>query len=198
MKTLISHSLLAATIAVFFACNSDRTKDNNYNDNDHPGTEKSAEQHNDAKFDNQNEKDADFVVDAVKHNLNEIALCDLAMQRATHSEIKQLAKQLSEDHTKANNELTALAQKKSITVPSTMDVESSDYKAINDKSGVDFDKAYYDHVVSMHKDAIQRFENAAQDAKDADIRNWASAQLPTLRAHLDRAMDDQKLAETWK
>jgi putative membrane protein len=94
--------------------------------------------------------------------------------------------------------LSALAQKKNITVPSTVDIESTDYKSLNDKSGVDFDKAYYDHVVAMHKDAIDRFEKAAQDAKDADIRNWASSQLPSLRAHLDRAMDDKKVAETWK
>lgn len=193
MKKIIIHSFLAMGMAGFLAC-SNTQQDRK----DMPGTENSAEEHNEAKFNNENEKDADFVVDAVDHNLREIALCDLAMQRTTHAEIKEMARMLSDHHTKINNELTALAQKKSITVPSTTDVQNSEYKALNDKNGVDFDKAYYDKIVSMHKEAIQRYENAAQDSKDADIRNFAASQLPTLRAHLDRAMDDQKIAENWK
>ena len=198
MKKLMTF-LLAAGITGFFACgNADRNDNNTAADNDRMGTEKSAEEHNDAKFNSDNEKDAAFVVDAVKDNLDEIAMCDLAMQRASHTEIKELAKTLSDHHAKANNELAALAQKKSITIPSTTDVENAEYKNLTNKSGNDFDKEFYNHVVSMHKDAIQRFEKAAQDSKDADIRNYAASQLPTLRAHLDRAMDDQKLAESWK
>jgi putative membrane protein len=193
MKKILLPSILAIAITGFFACSNNQQHDNSV-----PGTENSAEEHNDAKFSNENEKDADFVVDAVNHNLTEIALCDLALQRANHPEIKELAKNLSEHHMKANDELTALAQKKNITVPSTTDVQNSEYKSLNDKSGNDFDKAYYDKVVAMHKDAIDRYEKAAQECKDAEIRNFAAAQLPTLRAHLDRAMDDQKLAENWK
>jgi putative membrane protein len=196
MKKIIS-SVLAVGICAFFACNNaDRTHNNDTADQ--VGTEKSANDHNDAKFNNENKDDADFVVEAVKDNLDEIALCDLAMQRSTHNEIKELAKTLSEHHTKINNELAQLAQKKSITIPAYSEVQNDEYKKLNDKNGVDFDKAYYDKVVSMHKDAIERFEKAAQDSKDTDIRNFASAQLPTLRAHLDRAMDDQKLAANWK
>ena len=194
-KNLINYMVAAALIG-FTACSN-----NNPNNNDKTadvGTPKAAEEHNDAKFDSDNEKDAQFVVDAVNDNLIEISLCDLAMTRSTHQEVKDLAKALSEHHTKANNELTALAQKKNITVPSSTDLKNSEYNALNDKKGNDFDKAYYDKIVSMHKDAVDRYEKAAQDCKDAELRNYASAQLPSLRAHLDRAMDDQKLADNWK
>jgi putative membrane protein len=200
MKKRMIYFLLVPGIAAFFACsNTDRNDNNTYadNDKDRVGTEKDANEHNEAKFDNKAENDADFVVKAVKQNLDEIALCDLAMQRATHNEIKELAKTLNAAHTKANNELTRIAKEKSITIPVTTDVQSDDYKSLNDKNGNDFDKAYYDKVVAMHKDAVDRYEKAAKDAQDADIRNFAAAQLPTLRAHLDRAMNDQKLAESW-
>jgi hypothetical protein len=73
MKTILSHSLLAGAITVFFACNNADKHDTTTADNDRVGTEKSAEEHNDAKFNSDNEKDAQFVVDAVKHNLDEIA-----------------------------------------------------------------------------------------------------------------------------
>jgi putative membrane protein len=194
MKKLILNSLLAFALVCFFACsNNQQTAENKQ-----PGTTDNAEEHNDAKFNNENEKDAEFVVDAVEHNLIEISLCDLALQRATHPEVKELAQTLSDHHTKANNELVQLAQKKNITVPSSTPVESSEYKALNDKSGTDFEKSYYNKVVEMHKDAVSRFEKAAQDLTDSELRNYAANQLPTLRTHLDRTMDGQKLADNWK
>jgi putative membrane protein len=194
MKKSILYSVIALATAGFFACSSNTNKDTAHE----AGTPESAEQHNDAKFNNDNESDAQFVVDAAQDNLLGISLCDLAMSRSTHPEVKELAKNLSDHHTKAQNELAALAQTKNITIPTSHDPEAAEYKSLNDKSGTDFEKSYYNKVVDMHKDAISRYEKAAQDSKDADIRNWASAQLPTLRAHLDRAMDDQKLADNWK
>ncbi len=186
-------SLLALCIVGFFACSNNQTADK-----DVQGTPQNAEDHNDAKFDNENEKDAAFVVDAANANLTAISLCDLAMNRATHQEIKDLAKTVSEHHLKANNELNTLAQSKNITMPTSSSIKDAEYKNLNEKSGNDFDKAFYDKIVAMHKETIDRFEKASQDAKDADLRNYAASQLPTLRAHLDRAMDDQKLAENWK
>ena len=40
--------------------------------------------------------------------------------------------------------------------------------------------------------AIELFENAAADCTDPDIKAWATATLPILRTHLDRAMTCQK------
>ena len=197
MKNKILYFLLVPGITALFACSNTDRNNNNNNSADNVGTEKSAEEHNDAKFDNENENDAQFVVDAVKQNLDEIALCDLAMQRANHSEIKEMANMLNASHTKANNELTRIAKEKSITIPMTTDLQGPAYKSLNDKNGNEFDKAYYDKIVEMHKEAVNRYEKASQDAKDVDIRNFAASQLPTLRAHLDRAMDNQKLAEGW-
>jgi putative membrane protein len=193
MKKILINTLLSCFVVAFFACSN-----NTNHQNDQPGTANSAEEHNDAKFTSDNEKDAQFVVDAARDNMLEISLCDLAISRSTHQEVKDLAKNLSDHHSKAENELAQLAQKKNITIPSDAERESADYKALSDKTGNDFEKSYYSRIVDLHKDAISRFEKAAQDCKDADIRNWAASQLPTLRAHLDRAMDDQKLADNWK
>ena len=192
MKKTLIYSMLAFAVVCFVACSNNANKENK-----EIGSTDAAEEHNDAKFNSDNEKDAQFVVDATRDNLISISLCDLALSRSTHPEVKELAKNLSDHHTKAQNELAALAAKKNITIPSTPDTEASEYKTLNDKSGNDFEKTYYNKIVDMHKAAISRFEKAAQDSKDADIRNWASAQLPTLRTHLDRAMNDQKLADNW-
>jgi putative membrane protein len=160
-------------------------------------TKNVAEEHNNAKFgDNKQEKDAQFLVNAAEINLEEISLGQLAQQNGTTTHAKELGKMMEDAHTKALNDLTALAKKKMITIPtSPTDNAQNDYKKLNDKSGINFDKEYADMMVSGHKDAIAVFEKASTDCSDSDIKEWATAMLPNLRAHLDHAIDCQKKCE---
>ena len=153
-----------------------------------------AEEHNDAKFDNnKQEKDAQFLVNAAEINLEEIQLGKLAQQNGKTTHVKELGKMMEDAHTKSLTDLTALAQTKMITIPTSPTDDAQDaYNKLNKKSGNDFDKAYADMMVSEHKDAISTFEKASTDGNDTDIRNWATASLPDLRAHLDHSIDCQE------
>jgi putative membrane protein len=158
-----------------------------------------AEEHNDAKFDQNktegstvNEKDAQFLVDAAAINLEEIQLGQLAQQKATMQDVKDMGKMMEEQHTKSLNELKDLAAKKMITIPTSPTEDGQDhYNKLNDKTGHDFDKEYCDKMVNGHKDAIDKFEKASANCNDADIKEWASATLPALRNHLDHALTCQ-------
>jgi predicted outer membrane protein len=55
------------------------------------------------------------------------------------------------------------------------------------KSGAEFDRDYVDLMVDSHEDAVRLFQRAAKDAKDADVRSYASAHLAALQAHLNQA-----------
>jgi putative membrane protein len=148
-----------------------------------------AEEHNDSKFDNKNEKDAQFLVDAAEINLKEIQLGQLAQTNAQTADVKDLGKMMEEQHTKTMNELKDLAAKKMVTVPTTLtDDGQDDYKKLADKKAKDFDKDYCDMMVKGHKDAIDKFEKASTECNDADIKEWASMTLPALRNHLDHAL----------
>jgi putative membrane protein len=88
------------------------------------------------------------------------------------------------DHSKANEELKALAAGKNVILPTTM--ADDEQKHINDMSamkGADFDKHYVDMMVDDHDKDVKMFEEAAEDAKDPDIRAWASKTLPVLKEH---------------
>jgi putative membrane protein len=161
------------------------------------GTEDSkdvAEERNDAKFDdNKQQQDAQFLVNAAEINLEEIQLGQLAQQKGTVTHVKELGKMMEDAHTKSLRDLTALAAKKRITIPTSSTDNGRDlYQKLNEKSGKDFDKAYADMMVNRHKDAIAAFEDAATDSHDADIKNWATTTLPTLRTHMDHSLDCQK------
>ncbi|MEP7168104.1 MAG: DUF4142 domain-containing protein [Bacteroidota bacterium] len=156
-------------------------------------TKEVAEEHNDAKFDdNKSEGDAQFLVDAAEINLMEIQLGNIAAEKGMMTEVKDMGKMMADAHSKSLDELKGLAAKKSVTIPTALTDEGQNaYKKLNDESGKDFDKDYCDMMVSGHKDAIDKFEKAADKSIDTDIKNWAIATLPALRKHLDMAITCQ-------
>jgi putative membrane protein len=177
-----------ATVLLFASCNnSQRPRD----------TKEVAEERNDENFNNtQQEKDAQFLVNAAEINLKQIQLGQLAQQKGSSTHVKELGKMMEDAHTKSQRDLTALARSKSITIPTTPTDDVKDaYKDLNEKSGKDFDKAYSDLMVKRHKDAIDDFENAATDSNDREVKNWATASLPDMRAHLDHSIESQKKNE---
>jgi len=168
------------------SCNNTNTKD----------TKEVAEDQNDAKFDNEKEDDADFLVKAEEINLEEILIGRLAQTRGTTTRVKELGKMMETDHTRASTDLQALAAKKQVTLPTTLtDDGISANKKLMDTESADFDKEYVDMMISGHKDAISKFEKASTDADDPEIRNWAASMLPVLRQHLDDLKTDQKQLE---
>jgi len=153
-------------------------------------TKEVAEDANDAKFDSAKaERDAQFLVNATEINLEEIKLSQLAEQKSTNPEIKSLAKMMTEAHTKALSDVRGLASSKTISLPDSATKEvMNDYDKLEDMKGMDFDKKYCEYMVDGHKEAIDKFEKAASDASDPQIKQWASSMIPDLRKHLDDAL----------
>jgi putative membrane protein len=59
------------------------------------------------------------------------------------------------------------------------------------QTGAAFDKGFIDAQVKAHQDAIALFEKQASGGSDADLKAFASKQLPALRTHLKQAQDLQ-------
>lgn len=159
-----------------------------------------AQEENKARFDrDRQEKDAQFLVNIAEINMKQIRLGQLAQQKGTTTHVKELGKMVEDAHTKSQRELTALARSKSITIPTTPTDDVQDaYKDLNERSGVDFDKAYADKMVSKHKDAISAFEKATTDNYDTEIKNWAIASLPVLRTNLNHSIECKKVCDELK
>src|SRR3546814_13638894 len=54
---------------------------------------------------------------------------------------------------------------------------------LNKASAKNFDDEYSDMMSSAHDDAVDLFSDTANDSKDADIKMFATATLPTLKVH---------------
>jgi putative membrane protein len=151
-----------------------------------------AEDHNEAKFDAADAKDAAFITDTAEINLEEIALGNLAEKNGMMPEVQTLGNLIKEDHQNALRKLRALAFKKSISIPDSLTQKGKQsYDNLMAQPGKDFDRAYAGLMVEHHKKAIDKFEFAIKNAKDADIVAWATLCLPALRHHLDRSMECQ-------
>jgi len=148
-----------------------------------------AEDQNEEKFDNAALEDgSEFAVEAADAGMMEVELATLALSKASSTKVKEFAQAMLDDHSKANEELKALAQKKNITLPTTLsDKHQKKYNEMSEKTGADFDKEYCDLMVKDHKDVVDMFKKARDKAKDPDLKTWASEKLPTLEHHLTMA-----------
>src|ERR1041385_4636315 len=132
------------------------------------------------------ESDAKFAVEAANGGMSEVVLGKLAAEKATNKKVKDFGNMMVTDHSKANDELKALAHKLSITLPDS--ISSDESKTRDDlakKSGADFDKAYVQDMVDDHKKDVKAFEDAAKNCKDSDLKAFAVKTLPTLKMHLE-------------
>jgi putative membrane protein len=132
--------------------------------------------------------DANFVKDAAQGGLMEVQLGKLAQEKAGNEKVKEFGKRMEQDHSKANDELKKIASDKGIQLSTDLDKK---HKGKVDKltklSGADFDKQYMDTMVSDHKEDIKKFQREADQGKDADLKQFASQTLPTLKEHLQLA-----------
>ncbi|MDB6006790.1 MAG: hypothetical protein JWR15_3777, partial [Prosthecobacter sp.] len=130
--------------------------------------------------------DEKFIKTAGASGMAEVKIATLGTQKAERADVKELATMLVADHTKANAELSALAESKKVQLSQVIDPKHADaFKDLEKESGKGFDDAFLDHLEKSHKDSISNFEDAEKNGEDAEVKSWASKTLPALRHHLD-------------
>jgi putative membrane protein len=175
MKTITTLSLALCACLFMSAC----TKDSG-------DSKEFAEEQNDEKFDdNKTENDAEFVVDAADGGMLEVQAAELAVKTTQSPEVKKYAQMIIKDHSAANTELKAMAQKKNISLPIAMsDNAQKKYDELREKVGEDFDKAYCKLMVDDHEKDIREFKKQADKGNDPELKSWAAAKVTTLEHHL--------------
>jgi putative membrane protein len=151
-----------------------------------------AKEANDSTFtDRKDEKDADFIVNAVAANYGEIKMAQLAHNKSVDDHVKEMAAKLVQDHTKVLNELKGYADMKGIAIPLEETSEDAEELAGLDKQSVDkFDKEWCKAMEIRHKKSISKFETRMDRTEDPELRTWISNTLPALKNHLSMLEKD--------
>jgi putative membrane protein len=151
-------------------------------------------------------------------NQMEVALGNLAEDKAQSDQVKQLGEQLARDHEAANRELQSsigggdatTAQQPGGGVSNQPDRAAEGTRPQNQGgevaqarqemqqtqqklesvSGQAFDRAYLEAMIKHHQQDIQAFERATQ-SENPQIRAFAERTLPKLREHLQHVQQLQ-------
>lgn len=137
--------------------------------------------------------DASFLKNAAEAGSMEVEGSQLALNKASSADVKSFAQQMIDDHTKAAQDLSALASSKGVKLPEGPSItQKAKLKLLGTHEGAKFDADYAKSVgVKAHEDAVKLFTKASTDAKDADVKAFAAKTLPTLQHHLEMARELQ-------
>lgn len=133
-------------------------------------------------------EDSEFVNKAAMGGMMEIELGKLAEKQALNDRVKNFGAMMVKDHTRAGEELKALASQRNWTLPASVtEKHREDIEKMKKKKGVDFDKSYMKMMLSDHRHDISDFKKVAEKSSDADLKAYAAKTLPVLKVHLDSA-----------
>ena len=140
--------------------------------------------------------EAGFLTKAGEHGLAEVELGRLAQERGLREEVKSFGARMVADHGKANEELSRIAAAKRVELPTAPDKKHQRrLEDLRKQSGPDFDRAFMRRMVDDHREDVRDFERQAKNARDADVREFASRQVPVLRSHLESAQATYDLTQ---
>ena len=132
--------------------------------------------------------DQDFVTKAAQGNSAEIALGKMVAAKTKDPNVKQFAQMMVKDHTTALNQLQEVAQSKNLNLNDNLPEDAKELQTkLSSDTGKQLDKDYMNGMVEDHQKDVQEFTNESQNAKDPDVKQWASKTLPVLQKHLQKA-----------
>jgi putative membrane protein len=202
---------LACAAAFAMACNGNARTDNR---NEPAAVGTAGEADRTAVHDS----DKDFVNHMLSDGMAEVELGKMASQRAVNPDVKRFGQMMVDDHSKAGDELKAIAGQYGVQPAPAIDDRHQDLmNKLSKLRGSQFDREYIDAMVDGHekvvdslqgrvdstaplKDRIANKDQAdkqvvpekSDNAPKASINAWAANALPVVRHHLDEAkrLDD--------
>jgi putative membrane protein len=137
-----------------------------------------------------------YALDAV--NMGDSAKGAIAATKGTSAEVRDFAKMMVRDHHTLRQQGQDLAKRLAAqptpppgdSLPAKLDSALSRLNAA--EKGRDFDKAYIDHEVGAHREALTILVSAMSITQNSEIKNLIQKTAPIVQAHLDKAEAIQK------
>jgi putative membrane protein len=123
-------------------------------------------------------KDKSFMKEAAKGGMMEVEMGKTAQQKGKSADVKKIGSTMVADHTKANNELMAIAKKKGVDL-------SKEKPMTHSIGDANFDKDYVDMMVKDHEKDLAAFQAEAKNGTDADVKAFADKTSKVIKKHLD-------------
>ncbi|MBW3518009.1 DUF4142 domain-containing protein [Flavobacterium sp. NKUCC04_CG] len=131
---------------------------------------------------------AEILVDAAEFNLFQMKISKLAQQKGTSIEVRELARDIVEQHALTEQQVSDLAVVHEVMLPGVFSAEKNEElnKLIKTDSKA-FDRQYIHTVIEDNTDAIDALSSVCKETIDPDIKEWADEKLVMLKTHLAEA-----------
>jgi len=128
-----------------------------------------------------------FIQKAIKGNLAEIKVGQLAQQKGASEGVRHFGSVLEQDHSTANSQAMTAASSMGVTPPAEpSSKEQAEYQHLASLSGSKFDKAFVKQMVKDHKKDIAEYKKESK-MSNSPASSYAQQSLPVLHKHLQLA-----------
>jgi len=124
--------------------------------------------------------DKTFMMNAAKGGMMEVEMGKVAASNAQNADVKKFGNRMVTDHSKANNELMALAKEEGVSLPGAK--SPGKWKS---------DKDYMGMMVKDHQADLAEFQKEAQSGTDPDVKAFAAKGAKMVNTHLKLAQETQ-------
>jgi len=129
-------------------------------------------------------KDKSFMHEAAKGGMMEVEMGHMAAKQGKSDDVRTIGKRMVSDHTKANNELMAIAKTKGVDL-------SKDKPKMQKMNDADFDKEYINAMVKDHEKDLAAFQAEAKNGSDPEVKEFASKTSEVIKKHLAMVKEAQ-------
>ena len=136
--------------------------------------------------------DHKFLVEAALDGSTAVELATIAVQKAASDAVKQFARQVIHDYSKANDQLKEVAKSANIDLPTALDEKhQSQIVTLARLSGMEFDQAYVKDRLKECQQQVNQYDREVAGGTDPDIKEYAGNTLPTLKEQMEavKALD---------
>lgn len=123
-------------------------------------------------------KDKSFIDNAAKGGQLEVDWGTVAAENGQSADVKKFGNRMVSDHSKANDELKAIAGREGLQLPKS--TESPQWKS---------DKEYMQMMVNDHEKDLAEFQEEAQNGTDPELKKFAEKTSKVVSQHLQMAKE---------
>jgi putative membrane protein len=124
-----------------------------------------------------------FLQKAAERHQAEVALGQLALQKASSDRVKQYGARMIQDHQKVIEDVQKLIKKEGeLSMP-----HQQIQRKLSQLSGNDFDKAFMSFMVQDHEKDLGELKQRAPTLTDPRVEHWTADALRIVKDHLDEA-----------
>jgi putative membrane protein len=134
-------------------------------------------------------QDKEFAEHVLADGKSDVQLADIASEKASNTELKDLGSQVSQHETQANDELKQMLDKKGISTEMTSATSTmkSAGQSLEGVTGVNMDKDCVQGMIKNKKKNIDECKKEVAEGQDPELKAWAAKELPIQEEHLKSA-----------